>query len=113
MVKQKSKPNRPKTKAGRKTSRNIQKATETSITDKNTKTASHSSGESKQARLIALLERPEGATIDGLMKATGWQAHSVRGVISGTLKKRFGLTITSEKGGAGRVYRIASNATAA
>lgn len=66
--------------------------------------------DSKQAKLIALLERPEGATIDDLMKATGWQAHSVRGVMSGALKKRLGLTITSEKGENGRTYRVAARA---
>jgi len=63
---------------------------------------------SKQAKLIALLKRPGGATLDALTEATGWQRHSVRGVISGALKKRLGLTIvtTATKGGA-RVYRIA------
>ena len=63
----------------------------------------------KTARLIALLERKEGATIADLMKATAWQAHSVRGAISGNLKKKLGLDVTSEKvEGRGRVYRIAA-----
>ncbi len=62
----------------------------------------------KTARLIALLGRKEGATIADLMKATGWQAHSVRGAISGNLKKKLGLGVTSEKvEGRGRVYRVA------
>ena len=52
---------------------------------------------SKQAKLTELLRRPEGATLDQMMAATGWQAHSVRGVISGVLKKRLGLAITSKK----------------
>jgi len=63
---------------------------------------------SKQARIITLLKQPGGATLDVLAKATGWQRHSVRGVISGALKKRLGLTIvtTAAKDGT-RVYRIA------
>ena len=61
----------------------------------------------KQALLIDLLKRKKGATIDDAVKATGWQPHSVRGVISGTLKKRLGLTVISEKvERRGRVYRI-------
>ncbi|MGD0275139.1 MAG: DUF3489 domain-containing protein [Syntrophales bacterium] len=65
-------------------------------------------GESKQAMLIKLLKRPSGATIDEMAKVTCWQKHSVRGVISGVLKKRLGLSITSEKEERGRVYRIAA-----
>ncbi len=61
----------------------------------------------KQALLIDLLKRKTGATIDDLVKATGWQPHSVRGAISGTLKKKLGLTVTSEQiEKRGRVYRI-------
>ncbi|WP_229773762.1 DUF3489 domain-containing protein [Iodidimonas muriae] len=63
---------------------------------------------SKQALLIGLLQRKSGATIDEMMAATGWQAHSVRGAISGTIKKKFGQAVTAEKiEGRGRVYRIA------
>ncbi|WP_420346174.1 DUF3489 domain-containing protein [Pelagibius sp.] len=62
---------------------------------------------SKQALLIGLLERKTGASLDEIVEATGWQPHSVRGAISGTLKKKLGLTVTSEKTeGRGRVYRI-------
>ncbi len=62
----------------------------------------------KQALLIDLLKRKKGATIDEAVAATGWQAHSVRGAISGALKKKLGLAVTSEKvGDRGRVYRIA------
>ncbi len=62
----------------------------------------------KQARLIDLLRRPKGATIAELVAATGWQPHSVRGAISGSLKKKLGLAVTSEKvESRGRVYRIA------
>lgn len=61
----------------------------------------------KLALLIDLLRRKKGATIDESIAATGWQAHSVRGAISGTLKKKLGLTVASEKeDGRGRVYRI-------
>ena len=65
-------------------------------------------GESKQATLIKLLKRPGGATIDEMAKATGWQRHSIRGVMSGVLKKRLGLSIASEKEERGRIYRIAA-----
>ena len=61
----------------------------------------------KQALLIDLLTRKKGATIDEAVAATGWQPHSVRGAISGTLKKKLGLAVTSEKPGDGpRRYRI-------
>ncbi len=62
--------------------------------------------ESKQATLIKLLERPEGATIDEMAETTGWQRHSVRGVMSGVLKKRLGRSIASEKVERGRIYRM-------
>lgn len=63
--------------------------------------------DSKQALVIGLLQRPEGATIAQIMEATGWQQHTVRGTLAGTLKKRQGLTITSTKETGGqRVYRI-------
>ena len=61
----------------------------------------------KQAILIEMLRRPKGATIEQMTAKTGWQAHSVRGAISGTLKKKLHLAVTSEKvEGSGRVYRI-------
>ncbi len=63
----------------------------------------------KQALLIDLLKRKKGATIEEIVEATGWQPHSVRGAISGTLKKKLGLAVTSEKPGDGpRRYRIAA-----
>jgi|SRR5215472_7153681 len=61
---------------------------------------------SKQDEVIAMLRRPEGATVDEVASATGWQRHTVRGVFSGTLKKKLGLTIASAKEERGRVYRI-------
>jgi Protein of unknown function (DUF3489)/2Fe-2S iron-sulfur cluster binding domain len=60
----------------------------------------------KQAKVIQLLRRPVGASIEELAKATGWQSHSVRGVISGALKKQLGLKVASTKEDRGRVYRI-------
>jgi hypothetical protein len=65
-------------------------------------------GDSKQAKLIEMLKRPEGASIEEIVAAFDWQAHTVRGAIAGALKKRLGLDVTSEKiDGRGRVYRIA------
>jgi hypothetical protein len=61
----------------------------------------------KLGTLIALLQRPGGATLDQLSSATGWQAHSVRGAISGALKKQRGIAVTSEKVDGVRVYRAA------
>ena len=64
-------------------------------------------GGTKQAQLIAMLRRKEGATIAQIVAATGWQPHTVRGAFAGALKKKLGLTVTSEKvEGSERVYRI-------
>jgi hypothetical protein len=61
---------------------------------------------SKQDKIVGLLRRPQGATIAGVMKATGWQQHSVRGFFAGTVRKKLKLKLTSEEAKAGRVYRI-------
>lgn len=62
---------------------------------------------SKQAQVIAMLKRPEGATIKQICQATEWQSHTVRGSMAGALKKKLGLAITSEKPEGGeRVYHI-------
>lgn len=58
-------------------------------------------GSSKQSRIITLLQQPAGASLDDLMHATGWQAHSVRGVISGVLRKRLKLAVIAEKADSG------------
>jgi hypothetical protein len=61
----------------------------------------------KQAMLIKMLKRPEGATIQQVVDATGWLPHTVRGALAGALKKKLGLDVVSEKvEGVGRVYRI-------
>jgi hypothetical protein len=62
---------------------------------------------SKAAKILDLLKRPEGATLAALMRATEWQAHSVRGFLSGTLRKKLGVTIESAKGDDGeRTYSV-------
>lgn len=62
---------------------------------------------SKTAKILDLLKRPGGATSKDLMKATGWLPHSVRGFLSGTVRKKLGLTVTSTKGENGeRTYSV-------
>jgi len=63
---------------------------------------------SKQEAVIAMLQRPEGATVDEVASVMGWQRHTVRGLFSGTLKKKLGLTLASAQEERGRVYRIAA-----
>ena len=61
----------------------------------------------KQALMIDLMRRPKGATLGEIVAATGWQAHTVRGAMAGALKKKLGLTVTSEKDEVrGRVYKL-------
>ncbi|MBS0537057.1 MAG: DUF3489 domain-containing protein [Proteobacteria bacterium] len=66
------------------------------------------SGTSKQDRVIAMLQRPNGASIEDLMAATGWQRHSIRGVLSGVVRKKRGLKITTVREGKQLLYRVAS-----
>lgn len=85
-------------------------ATPEKRTEPSRKEASRSAGKTarktKSDAVIALLSRPRGATLDEMMKATGWQSHSVRGFLAGTVKKKLGRSIDSEVGEKGRVYRI-------
>ena len=62
---------------------------------------------SKTVKILDLLKRPGGATSKDLRKATGWLPHSVRGFLSGTVRKKLGLTVTSTKGENGeRTYSV-------
>jgi len=61
----------------------------------------------KQAKLIAMLRAPEGATIEEIMVALDWASHTIRGALAGALKKKLGLEVTSQKvEGRGRIYRL-------
>ena len=60
----------------------------------------------KLGALVALLLRPEGATLEAMQAATGWQAHSVRGAIAGQIRKKLGLTVATEKVEGLTIYRI-------
>ena len=82
-----------------------------------TKSSRHGAGDpepkradrgSKQSRVIALLQSPTGATIEAMMKTTGWQQHSVRGFLAGVVRKRLELKLGSKKVDGNRVYQIAS-----
>lgn len=82
------------------------RTTKTTTTSETTKRAP-----SKTKILIGLLSRPEGASIAELSQAVGWLPHSVRGFMAGTLRKKHGLKVTSEKIESGRVYRAVSATT--
>ena len=67
--------------------------------------------ESKQARIIAMLRMPNGTTIDEMVRATGWQQHSVRGFLAGVIRKKLSLNLVSAAAEGGRIYRIADRTT--
>jgi hypothetical protein len=81
---------------------------ETTWAQERTETKPRTRENSKQAEVIRMLQRTEGATVHQICDATGWQAHTVRGTFAGAFKKKLGLTIISDKTQGGeRVYRIA------
>lgn len=61
----------------------------------------------KRSSILAMLNAPPGASIEAMMKATGWQQHSVRGFLTGVVRRKLHLNLVSEVGPNGRVYRIA------
>jgi len=64
------------------------------------------SRETKREKVLVMLRSNRGATIEAIVKATGWQQHSVRGFLSGVVRKRLKLDLASEKPGKDRIYRI-------
>ena len=102
------------TPAGKKAARKANAAPKTEASGEGEQAAPRTRENSKQAQVIAMLKRPEGATIAQICEATSWQAHTVRGTFAGAFKKKLGLTVTSDKAEGGvRVYRIVEAAPTA
>lgn len=93
--------------APRKVMRRPQAAVSTSVAISGT-----SRSDTKQAQVIAMLCAPSGATIDAMMRITGWQQHSVRGFLTAVVRKKLSLDLRSETTQSGRVYRISNRAAA-
>jgi Protein of unknown function (DUF3489) len=99
-------PQRPHVAA--KKSKSAKKASPAKKAPKGQKKAPAARDGSKTSMVLDLLKRPDGASLKELMKVTGWQAHSVRGFLSGTVGKKMGLAVTSTKGEDGEHLRRAA-----
>jgi Protein of unknown function (DUF3489) len=85
--------------AAKKPQQQIARAPETSRRDRSS---------SKQSRVLAMLQSPTGVTIAAIMKATGWQQHSVRGFLAGVVRRRLNLKLISKKVDDQRIYQVGS-----
>ena len=105
----------PSTKPKRKTVSQRRGAARRATTPASPTTANADSGServTKHDRVLTLLSRRDGATIQDMMEATGWQQHSVRGFLAGTVKKKLGLELTSSKAeGELRCHRVATKSS--
>lgn len=93
-------PNKSRPRTATKTTSKPKTATLPNATDRAVRAST------KVTAVIEILKRPGGATINDISKATGWLPHTVRGLLSGTIKKKRGLKLTSDKIDGVRVYRI-------
>jgi hypothetical protein len=99
---------KPKSKSEAANRSNVRKASKLASRKRSAPAASKPAARSdtKNARIIAMLRKPAGATIAAIMAATDWQQHSVRGFLAGTVRKKLGLNLVSEPTDKGRVYHI-------
>jgi Protein of unknown function (DUF3489) len=99
---------KPKTKPKAVTRSTGPKTAKPASRKRSTPASSRSAAEpdTKNARIIAMLRTPTGATIAAIMSATDWQQHSVRGFLAGVVRKKLRLNLVSEPTEKGRVYRI-------